>query len=766
MQNSFLSRRTVLKAGGTAGLTAVLAAAGAGAASAYSPLGSSPAQGEHQVFDLGPAVVQFSLMSAKRVGNILYIGSRNLEPARVVALDLTSGQVVAQTTLSNGDTVQAMGVSPDEGTLYLGINQKKKGPQPNLFSWDLADLSNPATPIGTMGDRDVRDMSVSPDGHVFAVGNAAGNPPSLWEYDPALGTVVSRGIPEPTATQARAVAATNTTVFFGAGSSLAGNSESSRACLFAYDRASGEFTLVTPPEMENDPSIRGLAIHGERLLVGTSSTLEPAKVAAMDLSNLASYQLAVSLGVTAKKFTNIGDDVYFGNDDGLCHYDLATNTVSQVDLGSEDLGEIWGVDAHGSQVLLTSSFGIVVTVDPAARTYTVVDLGEAGAEADPQKVMGIAAGGGYIYAGGNGTIARHSMSGAPTTNLRAPGEAKDAVMVGSTMYTGQYSGQGILMYDPNDGLPIRQVAAFPKSQNRPLDVLWDETNQLVLVGSQSDTEGGGSLWTYDPATGESQCFINPIDDAQLIRGVATRDGIAYLGGGGPELLDGGTITAYDPVKGQELWRIEAQGSGTAAMVVEGQNLYALSRNGFITVIDVVTRNVIHQADISVLSHGFGALINNGGVVYGASKTNVFRFDPVSFAVAAVLAETDAGWYSGSHLANDESGNIYTLRERNLVRIEVPVLSKVGIDVSARSVGRNSMLQVTVSNAESVPVDAVIATAYGERRFSNVQPGKNAFHAFTVRSASLPAGEVGVQVLAVVGGETVNSTRSVSYGAFG
>ncbi|AIY00468.1 hypothetical protein ART_0869 [Arthrobacter sp. PAMC 25486] len=765
MQNSFLSRRTVVKAGSAAGLTAILAAAGASAASAASPLGSSPASGEHHVIDLGPAVVQFSLMSAKRVGNILYIGSRNLEPARIVALDLGSGLIVGETELSNGDTVQALDVN-DAGTiLYAGINQKAKGPQPNLFKWELADLGQAASPIGTMGDRDVRDMSVAPDGHVFAVGGGSGTPPALWEYDPELGTVVSRGIPDTGATQARAVAATDSTVYFGAGSSLAGSADTSRACLYAYDRATGEHTLITPSEMEADPSIRDLEVFGNQLLIGSSSSLEPAKVAAMDLGDPGSYQIAVSLGTTAKKFARIGDVVYFANDDGLCQYNLSSNTVSRLEFEGAELGGIWGVDAHNNSILATSAFGFVATIDPVAGTNSTTDLGEAGARADAQKVMGLAAGGGYIYAGGNGTIARHSVHGAPTAYLRAPGEAKDALMVGSTLYTGQYSGEGIWMYNPDDGQPIRQAAAFPKEQNRPLDVDWDLTNQLVLVGSQSDTEGGGSLWTYDPATGEARWFSNPIDAVQLIRGVASRDGIAYLGGGGPALPDGGTIVAFDPLKGEELWRIDPQGSGTAAMAMEGRNLYALSRQGLITVVDVVTRKVIHQADVSALSHGFGAMINNNGVVYGASYTNVFRFDPATFAVETVLADTEGGWYSGSHLTSDESGNIYTLQGRNLVRLEVPARPQVAVEVSARSIGGSIMLQVRAVNAESVPVEVSLSTPYGKKHFNNVQPGKNAFHAFSVRSATLPAGEITIQSSAVIGGLPVSSTRTVRYISF-
>ncbi|WP_269936463.1 outer membrane protein assembly factor BamB family protein [Arthrobacter sp. HY1533] len=766
MQNSYLSRRTVIKAGGTAGLAAILAASGAGHASAatFAPLGSSPAQDGPKVFDLGPAIVQFSLMSGQLVGNTLYIGSRNVEPARIVALDVATGLVVAQTELATGHSVQTLTADAEGRTLYAGMLQKSSGPQANVYSWDLRDLGKPATGFGTIGDRDVRDISVAPDGTVFAVGGGSASAPALWEFDAAAGKFVSRGIPEPGATLARAVAATNDTVFFGAGSTLNGGGNASRACLFAYNRATGQFTRVTPRELETDPSIRELAIFGNQLIVGTAASTEQSKMAALELDNVSSYRVATSVGITAKAFARIGDVVYFANEIGLLQYNLTTNAVTPVSFKGPELGEIWGVDALDGKVIVTSAYGFVAAIDPLAGSCTVTDLAAAGAPVQAQTAMGMAAGGGYVYVGGNGSIARHSMTGEPVTYLRAPGEAKDAIMVGNTLYAGMYSGQGIWKYNPDDGLPITQAAAFPKAQNRPLDVTWDSTNGLVLVGAQSDTEAGGSLWSHDPATGASRHFINPIDNTQLLRAVVAQDGVAYLGGGGPQIPDGGTIVAFDPLAGTELWRIAPQDSGTAALAIQGHNLYALSRKGTITVIDVRTRLPIHQASIKNLSYGFGAMVTNNGVVYGVSDTNVFRFDPFNFAVETVLADTKGGWYSGSHLTNDEAGNIYSLRGRNLVRIEVPGRPAVAVEVTARPVGRNTQIQVEVSNTEAVPVDVDLTTAFGSRKFTGIEPGTSAFHRFTVHSAALPAGEVTVRANAVMAGEAVSSTKVVGYTA--
>ncbi|WP_329126587.1 outer membrane protein assembly factor BamB family protein [Streptomyces sp. NBC_01465] len=662
MPNPQISRRHVLQAGGAAGLAAALGLAAQPAAAA--------AETTPRITDLGPAVVQFSLMSSVLIGDTVYIGSRNIDPVRIIALHLPTRRVVAQTDITNGHSIQALAADPTGRYLYAGVLQKADVGKPNLFRWDLTAPGTPAEPVGRIGDRDVRALSVAPDGFLYAVGGGADTAPALWELDPATLTVRNAGTPGPPGTLARAVAATATTVFFGAGTTFNGGGDSGRATLYAYDRSTGAFTSVAPAEMESDPSIRDLAVMGDKLVVGTAASTESAKVGVMDLEDLSSYAVATSSGTVVKSFTAIGDTVYYASESGILAYDTSSNSVSPVVFDGPDLGEIWGVDSRDGKVVVTSAFGFVAEIDPGAGTSTVTDLGEAGAPKAAQTAMGLAAGGGYVYVGGTGTIARHSLRSGAIVNLHAPGEAKDSVIYGGALYTGQYNAQGIWRYDPDGGDPISQVAAFPSGQNRPLDVTLDRKNGLVLAGVQCDTEGGGSLWTYDPRKRRSQCFVNPIDAMQCLRGIASQDGVAYLGGDntlatGPR----STVVAFDPVRGKELWRIDPQQTaGCAALAVRGRHLYGLSRKGGLFVIDLRTRTLVHTADVRTVCNGFAAMVTNQGVVYGVSDTTVFRFDPRTFAVTTVVAAINGAWYSGSHLTNDEAGHLYTLRGRNLVRI--------------------------------------------------------------------------------------------------
>ncbi len=663
----FLSRRRLLQAGGAFGLA--MAAESVLATGARAATGTPPAT---VVTDLGPGLVQFSLMSGLLVGDTVYIGSRNLNPPSVIAFHLPTRKVVSHTNLDAGPepSIQALAADPTGRYLYIGVLVKSDQGRPNLFRWDLTTPDRPAVAIGRTEDRDIRDLAVAPDGTVYAVGGVPGKAPVLWEYNPATGAVTSHGAPDPNATLARAVAATDSTVFFGAGSVLAGGGSASKASLYAFDRATHVFTSVVPKEMEKDPSLRELAVIDGHLVVGTSGGVDPAKFAVLDLADLSSYIVVPTKGKTVKTFTADADRIYFASESGVQAYSKADRTISPVAFAGPDLGEIWGVDHVDGKLAVVSGYGFVAEIDLSARTAVATDLGQAGAVASPQAGMGIAAGRGYVYLGGNGAISRRSLKTGEVVNLQAPGEAKDAEVIEGRLYTGQYNAQGIWSYDPAGGQQPHQAAHFPSEQNRPLDTSWDPVNELLLVGVQSDTEGGGALWTYSPKTGKSVSYANPIDGVQLVRAVANRDGVAYLGGDNAATLGPrATIVAVDPVTGTELWRVDPQQqAGVAALAVQGRHLYGLTTAGQLFVIDRKTRAVVHTADVSSVSKGFAAMVTNRGAVYGVSDTTLFRFDPTTFAVSTVVAGINGAWYSGPHV-NVHNGKLYTLRDHNLVEVD-------------------------------------------------------------------------------------------------
>lgn len=662
-----ISRRTLLSTGAAAGLLTLAHLATGTSASAFGPVPQRPGSGP-TITDLGPGMVQYSLMSGILADGVYFVGSRNLDPTGVIGVDLATGKVTRSTTLTTGHSIQALAFDAPRNALYIGVLQKSGGSQPNLYRWDLNSTGG-AVPLGRIGDRDVRDIAVAPDGQVFAAGGGSGTAPALWQIDPATGTVTNLGVPDATVTLVRAVAATDDFAYYGAGSTLGGGGSTARASLYAYDRHSGVFTDITPDIMLRDPSIRELGIVGDQLVASTAGATEQSKLASLSLSDHSVASQVTSIGKTAKNFTAIGDDVYVANEAGVLFWDRAAGTVEQVAL-EVSLGEIWGLDASGSSLIAASGYGFLAEVSPTGASIRNIDLSAAGAPVSPQTCMGIAVGAGFAYVGGNGGIAKHTLKTGAVENLLAPGEAKDMDVLNSVLYTGQYSSQGIWSYDPASGEPIHRVASFPSEQNRPLDTAWDAQNGLLLVAAQADTEGGGSLWTYDPATGAKSIAVNPIDDTQLVRAVIAVDGVAYLAGDNAQKTGPrGTIVAWDPVHHTELWRLETgTANGIAAIEAHGRYLFALTLRGTLFVIDRPRRRIVHTSNNRAIVPGFAAMKAAKGVIYAVSDTTLFRIHPRSFEVTVVVPEINGGWYSGPHLNTDEDDAIYTLRGRNLVKI--------------------------------------------------------------------------------------------------
>ncbi len=210
MSTFAINRRQLLQTGGIGGLAVALSAMSSGAAQAARPLNTSAPL----ITDLGPAVVQFSLMSSLLVGDTVYIGSRNLNPVRVIGFHLPTGKVTYRTDLGSGYSIQALAADSTGRYLYAGVLRDGIDGKPNLYRWDLSTPNAPAVGVGETGDRDIRALAVAPDGKVYVAGGGlTTNAPSLWEYDPVTNAMTSwGGVPDPGgATIAQAVAATDST---------------------------------------------------------------------------------------------------------------------------------------------------------------------------------------------------------------------------------------------------------------------------------------------------------------------------------------------------------------------------------------------------------------------------------------------------------------------------------------------------------------------------------------------------------------------------
>ncbi len=91
--------------------------------------------------------------------------------------------------------------------------------------------------------------------------------------------------------------------------------------------------------------------------------------------------------------------------------------------------------------------------------------------------------------------------------------------------------------------------------------------------------------------------------------------------------------------------------------------------------------------------------------------------------------------------------------------------ELGVQATPKKLGGKVYLSVVATNEDSVPVDVVITTVYGNKAFKSVQPGTSVSVSINSKLGSVPAGEATVKVTGVVNGELVTETKTASYGAF-
>uniref|UniRef100_UPI003F491EAE alpha-L-arabinofuranosidase C-terminal domain-containing protein n=1 Tax=Paenarthrobacter nicotinovorans TaxID=29320 RepID=UPI003F491EAE len=99
-----------------------------------------------------------------------------------------------------------------------------------------------------------------------------------------------------------------------------------------------------------------------------------------------------------------------------------------------------------------------------------------------------------------------------------------------------------------------------------------------------------------------------------------------------------------------------------------------------------------------------------------------------------------------------------------IRLAPAPALKVSATAGTRCVSGKVVLTVEATNADTVPVALTFTSAYGQKNFTSVQPGKKAVHAFSTRATSIPAGTATVEAKATVNGQQVTSTVRAGYEA--
>lgn len=655
---SGITRRGLIQAGGS---LAAITATGIGVpATAFAS--DRPSAPNIEVENLGPGNFSFPLLGSVLAGDTMFVGSRNLSPTRIAGFHIPSKEVVSEFTLGNGNYVQIM-ASDGADVIYAGVNQAQG--ETNFYLCNTR--TGVVTEAAVVPGQSVAAMAVAPDGIVYMSGRPEGRTrgPGLFSYDPVSGTLTDMGVPDPETGQCLGLAVSETTVYFGCGASSVGGGP---AGLFAVDRVSGEVTDILPPELASERQITKAEVFGDILVVGGG------QVGVLDLVN-GGWRFT-TIGGRQHQFTRRGDVLFGAASDGLYQIELGSWTVSRLGDPSAGLGDYQALDTHGELVVGTISGGYVWTFDEDVAEAQRYDVVEAGANGAGEAAQSVGTLGDRVYVGGNNSVAVHNRSSGSVAKLAFAGEVKDMISHAGIMYMATYAPAALWAHDPASGEPPRRITGLPPNQNRPRMVKWDDVNELVVIGIRADS-GGGSLCLYDPATETFTAHIDPLGGGQWVWNVAPAHGLIYIAGANPGAVSG-DIAAWDPVAGQEVWRLEnplGENGGVSGLTVMGRWLFGTTAVGpRFFVIDINPSSgpeLVYEADFSEFGSAaipLPVILKDRGLLYGTTYSTLFRVSPTTYEPTLLLDDLDSDWFSGPHLAVDDESNLYTLMGRDLIRV--------------------------------------------------------------------------------------------------
>ncbi|MFG2044293.1 OmpL47-type beta-barrel domain-containing protein [Dactylosporangium sp. NPDC048998] len=150
----------------------------------------------------------------------------------------------------------------------------------------------------------------------------------------------------------------------------------------------------------------------------------------------------------------------------------------------------------------------------------------------------------------------------------------------------------------------------------------------------------------------------------------------------------------------------------------------------------------------------------GASAYGTSTTafNTVTFNPVTTSRlrATISANGNGTTYSAVAITEwrvfaDDPGT-------------KPVTVPVTVTVQPRCIAGSAYLAVQARNDHTSAVDIAVETPYGNRTFTAVAAGANAYQSFAVRGASVPAGTVTVRATGTVDGKVVTTSITSEHAA--
>ncbi|SDS39738.1 SMP-30/gluconolactonase/LRE family protein [Actinopolymorpha singaporensis] len=670
--NDGITRRRLLGAAGVAGVGAVATtlpagmtpayASGATTADAASDRTSAPASGAAPtVTDLGPAVLGAPIVGATVAGDSGFVVTRGLEPPILAEYDLDTGRVVANHELTTG--LGGWGTVSVGGFVYAGMYSVADIHRLNLATGAVERL-------GRLGNEQFAfDLTASPAGKIYA-GTFPGG--KVYEIDPTgSGGPVIRDLGQavPGLQYVRCVAAgPDGTVYAGTGTS---------ARLVAIDPVSGARTDILPASLHSESFVYDVAVSSDHVVAGT----EPhGQLAVIDRTNPANNRTVITGERTIDAITIDGHTAYFTArpSGALYAYRLDNGTLTRlaVPVAAE---ETRGVFVRDGVVHGASGAGLWWTYDVADGEVNVVDLVDVGLQNGPEPPQSVSysgdGGAGQVLVGGNFGLQVHDLGRKTSRRVRVDGEAKSMTPVRDRTVMAIYPGALVDAYD-HQSAKVARIGEIGGLANRPRSMRLHPPGRLLLIGVRNEYGvPGGALAVVDVRSGT----IDRYDDlvaGQAVAAVASHRDLAFLGteiavDGAPPVAKEAVLAGFDLTTRQVAWTWKAVpgATGYVSLVHHHGLLYGVTAQGVLLVADPVARTVVGSGRIPAGRPGY--LTVRAGAVLTVTSEVLARVNPD--ATTTTLVSGLAGdWYNEPQLAvNEDSGDVFTVRGRNLVRIHFP-----------------------------------------------------------------------------------------------
>ncbi|WP_162605941.1 PQQ-binding-like beta-propeller repeat protein [Jiangella aurantiaca] len=608
------------------------------------------------------------------IGDVLWFSTRQTTPPTLIGLDPATGRAVDQIPLPAG---QGAWVSAASGTdVYVGTYTPAK-----LYRVDT--VSGAVDEILTAGDSGavIYALAVAPDGVVYA-GTYESSGGRIFAYDPATGAVTDLGVTVPGQDYVRALVADERHVYAGIGAA---------ASLVRIDRATLEFTDVTPPDLAGATFVSSLALHDGVLLGGVSPR---GQLLALDTADPSRYELVQAPAetfVVAVAGGEAGRAYFAARPSGTLYgYDLWSGTAEVLAVPAPEKaangltfhdGRVWGlVD------------GLAYSYDPADGSVTGLPLDAAGVSPNPERPMALAADAEHVYVSGSGGVQIHDIARGTSSRVFVPGEAKSLWPTGDTVYLSVYT--RALIYElPRVSGPVRSLADIGHEQTRPRDSFFDEPTGRLYVATEPDYgRYGGALAVYDTGAGELDVYRD-IVKAQTISAVTADGDTVYIGSdiksglGTPPVATRAEVAAVDAGTGTVRWSVDAPAGATVIgdLQLIGGELVGITSTGLLFGLDQASGDLRWE-------HGLGAnasvLTPSATGVYTTDGKSIFRLtwpEPGVPVVSTVYTGLAGEWAGPPTVAATPDGTaLFAVQGRTLVRLDVPGELFAAVSASAAS----------------------------------------------------------------------------------